>query len=361
MKGTILGLFFITTLCLISGGVYGQERGKFNKNPKIKQGKTSNTNNPNFPTEEKEPESEFQVETSNLQFQSQFEPVKPLNPVVSEDTSTIEEGEITVEEVVDSMQVGDDMVKVADYFVIWDTETINPYNLNPTEFNETVDLTLYDPSKNTFWNNPLDKVRVTSQFKFRWGRWHTGTDLDLDIGDTVRTTFDGMVRVVGWDGRGYGRFVVVRHYNGLETLYGHLTKNQVFVESGQVVKAGQPLAMGGNTGRSTGPHLHFENRYEGNPFDPRYIFDWDKQQIKSEHFVLTSEVWDFRRGGQSYKNELEDEEKPAYTQTLLHRVRSGETLYSIASKYGLSISALAKKNRISTRSTLRVGQKLRVK
>lgn len=358
MKGNIVGSLFIV-LCLTIGIANGQERGRFTNNPKIKQGKSSNSTNPNFPNAEVEKESEFQVETSNLQFQSQFEPVKPLNPVVSEDTSTIEEGEISVEQVVDSMQVGDDWVKVAEYYVIWDTESINPYNLNPVEFNETIDLKLYDPAENRFWNMPVESPRVTSQFKFRWGRWHTGTDIDLETGDTVRTTFDGMVRVVGTDGSGYGRYVVVRHYNGLETLYGHLSKQ--LVEPEQVVKSGQAIGLGGNTGRSTGSHLHYENRYEGNPFDPRHIFDWDKHQITGDHFLLTSQVWDFRRGGQPYKNEFEEGERPAYSRSILHRVRSGETLYSIASRYGVSVSTIAKRNRISTRSTLRVGQKLRVK
>ncbi|GAB2771113.1 hypothetical protein GCM10027275_12300 [Rhabdobacter roseus] len=349
-------------VCLVvSWDTNAQERGKFKKNPQIKQsGTNTHTPNPNFPAVEPQasPEADFKVETSTINFQSQFEPAKPLNPVVSEDTSTIDEGETSVLEVVDSMMVGDEWVKIADYYVIWDSRTIDPYNMNPLEFDETIDLKLYDPAENRFWNLPLEGARTTSNFGFRWGRWHNGTDLNLDTGDPIYSTYDGMVRIVAWDGSGYGRFVMVRHYNGLETLYGHMSKPMV--ESGQMVKAGDLLGLGGSTGRSTGPHLHYENRYEGNPFDPKHIFDWENQQIRSDHFLLTARVWDHLRG-RSSKSEYEAGDKPAYSRTLLHKVRSGETLSSIASRYGLSASALAKKNHISLRSTLRVGQKLRVK
>ncbi|GAB3164223.1 peptidoglycan DD-metalloendopeptidase family protein [Telluribacter humicola] len=363
MKGKLIGCLLMM-MCLVGLNAEAQERGKFKKNPKIKQSGTTtnpNTTNPNFPVVEpqREPEADFKIETSNINFQSQFEPAKPLNPVVSEDTSSIDEGETNVLEVVDSMMIGDEWVKIADYYVIWDARTIDPYNVNPVEFDETIDLKLYDPAENRFWNIPLDKTRVTSNFGFRWGRWHNGTDLDLDTGDPVYATYDGMVRIVAVDGSGYGRFVLIRHYNGLETLYGHLSKP--LVESGQMVKAGDLIGLGGSTGRSSGPHLHYENRYEGNPFDPRNIFDWDNQQIKADHFILTSSVWDHLRAGRQGKSEYESGDKPAFSRTLLHKVRSGETLTSIASRYGLSVRALAQKNHISVRSTLRVGQKLRVK
>ncbi len=359
MKGK-LTICLLGAMCALAVQSQAQERGKFRKNPKIKQN-TTNTYNPNFPTTEpqKEPEAEFKVQTSNLSFQSQFEPAKPLNPVVSEDTSSLDEGENEVLEVVDSMQIGDEWVKIADYFVIWDSRSINPYGMDPLEFNENIDLKLFDPAENRFWNTPVEGPRVTSNFGFRWGRWHTGTDIDLETGDPIYSTYDGLVRIVGFDGSGYGRFVMVRHYNGLETLYGHMSKP--LVESGQIVKAGEILGLGGSTGRSSGSHLHYENRYEGNPFDTKYVFDWDNHQLRSDHFVLTSSVWDYRRGGRPSKNEFEESEKPAYVRTLLYRVKSGETLSSIAGRHGTTASALARKNSISVNSTLRIGQKIRIK
>jgi murein DD-endopeptidase MepM/ murein hydrolase activator NlpD len=344
MKGKLV-VSLLMMVCLISWNTQAQERGKFKKNPKINQ----SGNN-----------SEYKIETSGLKFQNQFEPVKPLNPVVSEDTSTIDEGEIDVVEVVDSLQVADDWVKAAEYYVIWDSRSINPYGLSPLEFDEPIELKLYDEAANRKWSNPLDVIKTTSHFSYRWGRWHNGTDLDLDTGDSVRTTFDGMVRIVAYDGSGYGKFVLVRHYNGLETLYGHMSKQ--LVESGQLVRAGEVLGLGGNTGRSTGSHLHFENRYEGNPFDPRNIFDWDTKQIRSDRFMLTSSAWNHLRG-KSTRSEFEsgDAVPVAQSRSILHKVRSGDTLSSIASRYGVSINSIAKKNRISTRSTLRLGQKLRIK
>lgn len=356
-----VGFYFGLCLMICIGSITAnaQEKGKFKNPPKIKQG-TTPSKNPAQKPPQKDPDEDFQIETSNITFQSQFEPTKPLNPVVSEDTLTIDEGEPEVLEGVDSVKIGDDWVKVAEYYVIWDTKSINPYGIDPLQFDESIELKLYSPAENRFWKSPLDVVKTTSNFGARWGRWHTGTDLDLETGDAVYSVFDGVVRVVGWDGRGYGQFVLVRHMNGLETLYGHLSKP--LVESGQNVKAGDVLGLGGSTGRSTGSHLHFENRYEGNPFDPRYIFDWENSQIKSDHFLLTSDVWNFRRGGKAFKSEFDSSvEIPVHNTALLHKVRSGESLYSIASRYGTSVSSLAKKNRISAQSKLRVGQKLRVK
>lgn len=355
MKGRLI-VSLLMMLCFISWNTQAQERGLFKRNPKINQ---PGKNTKDTPTRVGTPlpEDEYQIESSNLKFQSQFEPVKPVNPVVSEDTTTLDEGETEVVTVEDSVFVGDEWVKAAEYYVIWDARTINPYGLSPQEFDEPVDLKLYDPTINRMWSTPMETTRATSNFGARWGRWHFGTDLDLDTGDSVRSTYDGMVRIVAYDGSGYGKFVLVRHYNGLETLYGHMSKQ--LVESGQLVKAGQVLGLGGNTGRSTGSHLHYENRYEGNPFDPRNIFDWDNKQIRSDHFMLTSSVWNHLRGKPA-KAEFEAGEARV-SRSVLHKVRSGETLSSISGKYGVPIATIAKRNRISVRSTLRLGQKLKIK
>lgn len=355
-RSLLLGNLFTILLLTTTITAFSQEKGGFKKNPKINQSKTTAPAEQGKP---KEAEDEFRVEQSTIQFQSQFEPVRPINPVVQEDTITIDEGEPLMVEVVDSVFIEDEWVKAADYFIIWDENNINPYGTNPLEFDLEVDLEIYNDSIGRKWSMPLDKTVLTSQFGFRWGRWHTGTDLDLETGDNVYSTFDGIVRVVGFNGRGYGRYVVVRHYNGLETLYAHLSKP--LVESGHLVKAGDLIGLGGNTGRSTGSHLHFENRYEGHPFDPRHIFDWSEKKVRAEHFLLTSKVWDFRRGGKPYQSEHEEEATPTYSRTVLHRVRSGDTLTSIARRYGTTISALAKKNNISTRSTLRIGQRIRIR
>ncbi|WP_234734380.1 M23 family metallopeptidase [Tellurirhabdus bombi] len=328
-----------------------QERGKFKKNVRIKP-----KNDLGSPTAEQpeKPEEEFEQETSKLRFNSQFEPKQEINPVVSEDTTEIDEGEVSVVEIVDSVQVGDDWVKIADYYAVWDSRAIDPYGIDPLEFDEVIDLKLYDPAQNRYWAAPTTDGKVTSIFGPRWGRWHKGMDLDLETGDPVYAAFDGIIRIVGWDGSGYGRFILVRHYNGLETLYGHLSK--ALVESGQLIKAGDQIGLGGNTGRSFGSHLHYETRYEGNPFSPTHMYNFPTNSLISDHFILTSHVWDYLRGRGSNVSGF----KPTYKRTVLHKVRSGETLTSIARRYGMTISSLAKKNHISTRSRLRPGQKLRV-
>ncbi|MBN8824385.1 MULTISPECIES: peptidoglycan DD-metalloendopeptidase family protein [unclassified Spirosoma] len=346
-------LLAIGCLC-ITLTAQAQERGRFKNNLRItpKNGAT-----PNAPVVEQPQKADdpFEQETTQLRFNNQFEPKKELNPVVSEDTSQIDQGETSVVEVIDSVLVGNEWVKIADYYAVWDSRTIDPYNIDPLEFDETIDIKLYDPPANRYWSAPLNEGKMTSNFGFRWGRWHTGTDLDLETGNPVYAAFDGIVRVVGWDGNGYGRYVLIRHYNGLETLYGHLSKQTV--ETGQLIKAGDQIGLGGSTGRSSGPHLHFETRYEGNPFSPLNIYAFPENTILSDHFLLTGSVWDYLRGGRSSSSE--SRAKPRFKRTVLHKVRSGDTLSSIADRYGLSVSALKRKNHISG-SRLRAGQKIRV-
>ena len=341
--------------CLfISVTVQAQERGRFKNNPRITP-QNATTSNPPAAAQLQQADNQFEQEPTKLRFNNQFEPKKELNPVVSEDTSQLDQGETSVVEVVDSVLIGTEWVKIADYYAVWDSQTINPYAINPLEFDETIDIKLYDPPANRYWSPPLNEGKMTSNFGFRWGRWHTGTDLDLDTGDPIYSAFDGVVRVVGWDGNGYGRYVLIRHYNGLETLYGHMSKQTV--ETGQFVKAGDQLGLGGSTGRSSGPHLHFETRFEGNPFSPLNIYSFPENTINDEHFLLTGSVWDYLRGGRHSSSEPRS--SPRIKRTVLHRVRAGETLSSIAERYGLSVSALKRKNHISG-SRVRAGQKIKV-
>lgn len=130
---------------------------------------------------------------------------------------------------------------------------------------------------------PTPSRVITSPFGQRWGRLHAGLDIKVYIGDTICAAFDGKVRVVDYDARGYGNFVVIRHPNGLETLYGHMSKH--LVKNNQIVKAGQPIGLGGNTGRSTGSHLHFETRICGTPINPALMFDFPHQDVTGDFFT----------------------------------------------------------------------------
>lgn len=221
---------------------------------------------------------------------------------------------------------------------------------------------------------PTTSKVITSNFGRRWGRMHKGLDIKVYIGDTIRAAFAGKVRIVKYEANGYGNYVVIRHYNGLETIYGHMSKH--LVEENQTVNPGDPIGLGGNTGRSTGSHLHFETRLCGVALNPALMFDFRNQDV-------TGDTYMFRRNTYNKASELasrdnganEDDEDVTSAQTRkerrsssaaranndvrYHKVKKGETLSAIARKRGISIDKLCKLNRISKSKRLRPGQILR--
>jgi len=235
-------------------------------------------------------------------------------------------------------------VTAYEHYSSWDSNKIDIYNFDLKSFRDTVNIRLYDSFFGYEWKMPLDTTPVTSPFGYRWRRWHYGTDLDLNTGDPVYSGFDGIVRVKSYDRYGYGYYIVIRHKNGLETLYGHLSKQ--LVEIGQEVKAGDLIAKGGNTGRSTGSHLHYELRYKGLAFDPQKVYDFSAPSIVDPNFSITPTLF----------SHVAKASSSAY-----HKVRKGENLGSIARKYGVSVAAITKLNGISSRSILRIGQNLRIR
>lgn len=221
---------------------------------------------------------------------------------------------------------------------------------------------------------PTTSRVITSNFGSRWGRQHKGIDLKVYIGDTIRSAFSGKVRMVKYERGGYGKYVVIRHSNGLETIYGHLSKQ--LVEENQVVRAGEVIGLGGNTGRSTGSHLHFETRLCGVALNPAILFDFRAQDVVADSYLFrkntymaeSSEANRVRGkiGNGSYTREevqgemaYEPETEQAVEEKQYHKVAKGETLSAIAKKRGVTVSSLCKLNRISKRSRLRPGQILR--
>ncbi len=290
---------------------------------------------------------EFPEEKSEAS-KSIFSPARKLS-IVSEDTTTLDLGEKSIVEMSEEVLIDSSWIKIAGYYAIWDTRSVNPYRMDGRQIKEAIPLKLVDEARNRFSKMPLESTPITSDFGFRGYRWHYGTDLDLDTGDSVVAAFDGVVRIASWDGGGYGNYVVVRHYNGLETLYGHMSKTLVKV--GQFVKAGEMLGKGGSTGRSSGPHLHYEVRYQGNPIDPEKLYDFPEYRLLQNDFVITSALF-------NYYNSVR---KTRARRTVYHTVRRGEVLGSIARKYGISVSQLTRLNHISARTTIRAGRRLRVK
>jgi len=131
---------------------------------------------------------------------------------------------------------------------------------------------------------PVKKTLITSKYGKRWKRMHQGVDINGNKGDTIYAAFSGKVRIVKNNPRGYGNFVIIRHYNGLETYYGHMSKQ--LVKPNQFVKSGEPIGLVGNTGRSTGAHLHFETRLCGRPINPELLFDFKNQDVVEDNYTF---------------------------------------------------------------------------
>ena len=199
---------------------------------------------------------------------------------------------------------------------------------------------------------PTPSTKITSPFGPRWRRMHNGLDIKVNVGDTIVSAFSGKVRIVKFERRGYGNYVVIRHDNGLETVYGHLSKQ--LVDENQIVKAGEPIGLGGNTGRSTGSHLHFETRFLGIAINPAYMFDFPKQDIVADTYTFRKIKGVERVRAGSHDAQMADGAAIRY-----HKVKSGDTLSRIAKVRGVSVSTLCKLNRITTKTTLRPGQVLR--
>jgi hypothetical protein len=210
---------------------------------------------------------------------------------------------------------------------------------------------------------------VTSRYGFRSGRNHNGIDLDLETGDTVSSIWSGKVRYAKYNEGGFGNLVVVRHYNGLETFYAHLSKLLVFPD--QEIKAGEPLGLGGNTGRSFGSHLHFEIRFYDAPLNPEEIINFEKKELKNENLFVHKGL--FRPGAKPsdyFEEPPQDQDenvelsKPIVVrkpQIKYYRVRNGDTLTEIADRNNITVSKLCQLNGIKPSSVLQVGRSLRIK
>ena len=220
---------------------------------------------------------------------------------------------------------------------------------------------------------PTSSRIVTSNFGARWGRQHKGLDIKVYVGDTIRAAFSGKIRIVNYEPKGYGKYVVIRHHNGLETIYGHMSKHLV-VEN-QEVKAGEPIGLGGNTGRSTGSHLHFETRLCGVALNPALMFDFHNQDVtgdfynfrRSRYAAESAQATRLRGAGVTRTNGDDDDSdmavassRSSYTPTArYHKVKKGETLQSIARKCHTTVAALCKINRIGKTKRLMPGQILK--
>lgn len=191
-------------------------------------------------------------------------------------------------------------------------------------------------------------AKITSKYGPRRRRMHKGIDLKVLKGDTIRAAFNGKVRIKAFERRGYGYYVVLRHPNGLETIYGHLSK--ILVEENQIVRAGETIGLGGNTGRSTGSHLHFETRFLGQAINPAEIIDFENGVPHQDTYVFHN----IKINGRRSNIYTSSSDRMVY-----HRVKSGDTLGKIARIYGTSVNELCRLNGLKSTSVLRIGQSIR--
>lgn len=251
----------------------------------------------------------------------------------------------------------------------WKTGEINPYRTRMQDLPWRVTLILADSASRYCCPR---QVKVFSPFGHRRHRDHTGVDLPLPTGTPVYAAFDGRVRCSMYN-RGYGNVVVIRHASGLETTYAHLSERKV--QPGDYVSAGDVIGLGGSTGRSTGPHLHFETRYEGYAFDPQWLIDFQTGTLRHGYFVLKrknlSPMSKYYPESEEEEEEIykTEEEERAEAERLAkemaaakyHTIQSGDTLLGLAAKYHTTVSAICKLNGITPSTTLRIGKKLRVR
>lgn len=250
----------------------------------------------------------------------------------------------------------------------WIPNSLNPYSFPIDSLPFRSSIMLVDSASR--FECPYVRA-VFSKFGYRKGRRHQGVDLPLPTGTPIKVAFDGRVRASLYT-KGYGNLVIVRHENGLETYYGHLSKR--LVEPGDWVRAGDSIGLGGSTGRSTGPHLHFETRYQGFAFDPQWIINFEDGKLRKNVFVLRRSYLDassryvsqdLDEEEEIYKTdeEIEAEEKRIAAEKAAmrwHTVKNGETVSQIAIKEGVSINKIKQLNPGMNINKIRIGQKIRV-
>lgn len=231
----------------------------------------------------------------------------------------------------------------------WDTIVINPYKVSLAEMNDTILLRLKDSMDCSF--HPPAIGDITSTFGFRrWGKkpkFHYGVDVRMEVGDPVYAIFDGVVRVAK-KSVDYGYVVLIRHYNGLETLYAHF--DQLLAYPGKPVRSGEIIGLSGNTGRSTGPHLHFEVRYKGEKIDPNKVINFPSGSLMSDTLQVDKSCFSHLYKVQQTK-----------LRSRYYVVKKGDTLGKIAYTNGVTVKQITRLNRISVKTKLQAGRKLRIR
>ncbi len=278
-----------------------------------------------------------------------------VNKIKVEDTEQFLDGLLNEEDIEPEIDI---------YTEGWNSKRVNPYG-------EAVVPDVADINVAVFSMPHPGYVTSRYGYRRRFRRMHKGIDIKAHTGDTVRSAFTGKVRLTNYERRGYGYYVIVRHENGLETVYGHLSK--FLVEENQYVKAGEPIALAGNTGRSFGSHLHFETRYMGVPINPEAIFDFPNQTTHTDIYTFDKNTYKNARNysdvaNRKYMEKYRSENKHKFNAPQkssgngkTYRIRKGDSLSKIAVRNGVSVKQLCRLNGLKTTSKLQIGQVIRLR
>ena len=383
-------LLVITALSLVAGVAYGRPRKKKKSKkttteqvvtpaPKTESPKVEEPAKPE-PQPEVEPREALPRTPEQIAADSIADLKERLKPCAIKSTSDFEG--LTV---IDTLESGNDAVKVVLFgnntwkyvrnrdipkdttiFVkYWNNETLFPYaKADMGKMPNSMVIELVDSLRG--YHCPFQGgVHPRGKYGPRRGRPHQGVDLPLKMGDPIYATFSGRVRISCYNRGGYGNLIILRHDNGLETYYGHLSKR--LVEPNQWVEAGQIIGLGGSTGRSTGPHLHFETRYYGQSFDPERLINFQTGVLCRETFLLKKSFFSiYSKAGQDFEDEIANEEQDKREAAELaarryHTIRRGDTLGHLAVKYHTTINTICRLNGIQRNTILKLGRKLRVR
>lgn len=324
---------------------------------------------------------------------SPVKPIKPINDNVIDTLATADKNLSVIlfnDNTWRYVQTGNIEADKTVFAQHWNEEYLSPYyNVPLTSIPETVPIQLVDSLR--AYHYPY-KGHITSRFGPRHGRRHAGVDISLRLGDTIRAVFNGKVRYSKCHENGYGELIIIRHDNGLETYNAHLSKR--LVKPGQRVAAGEVIGLGGSTGRSTGPHLHFEFRYMGQSFDPERIIDFKTGNLRRDFFLLKRSYFDtYSKYEQDFNGEkvvattttTTTASKPATSTTakpststtskstnstssksssqsvINHKLQSGETISHLAVKYNTTSKKIQELNPGLALDKVKAGQVIRVK
>lgn len=294
-------------------------------------------------------------------------------PVGGMDENSEVEASRSMPPVTGSLPASLDYYPLNNYYHSWDTLCVRRYSDAMSSIQDSIRIPLVSESTGSFVFPRSGQL--LSPFGYRGRRVHAGVDIKLDLYDSVSAAFDGIVRMAKYYA-GYGNCVVVRHYNGLETLYGHLSKIKVHVN--QEVKAGDLIGLGGRTGRASCTHLHFETRFKGMAFNPKQLIDFDTHSLISDTLVITNRTFgrsrDYMPGNDdllasndkagSYKKSGKSGKagsKASSAGKKYHTIKNGDTLYALSRKYNTSVKQICALNGIKPTKVLKLGSKLRVR